>query len=46
METTLTTTTPKPPTNIAEFKAEDLGKKENLQAQIKYMLEERRKHEV
>ena len=32
METTLITTTPETQTNVVKFKAEDLGKRENLQA--------------
>ena len=46
MEKTPITTTPETPTNVAKFKAEDLGKRENLQARIKYVLEERRKREA
>ena len=43
METPSTT---KPTPKVTEFKAEDLGKRENLQAQIRYVLEERRKREA
>ena len=39
-------TTTKPSLKVTEYKLEDLGKRENLQAQIKYVLEERRKREA